>query len=172
MRHEREVSIGALAFLQDPLEFAALIVVENLFDTRFPVAQHGSIVVPEIGQNGAHLFGLRGRQIQFAVHAIEERGLALGRIEGGRTGAVVDPEVHHQGAYRRAAQKNQRQRHAAGEPGVPKPLRCSSFQNANAHRMSALPACYRTRKRCRSRARPVEPECCRARGRRRNRPPA
>src|SRR5260370_41206582 len=69
-------------FLEDVLEFSALLFVENLFDLGFAVAQYGAVILPEIVEDGFHLFLLNRSEIEFALHPVEIKLLTSRSVEG------------------------------------------------------------------------------------------
>src|SRR5450759_371417 len=131
-----------LPFLKDALEFSALLVVENLLDLDFAVAQHGAVILPEIAEDGLHLLLLGRCQVEFLLHPREIEFPAHGGIEGRLVQAIMHPEIHGDRSRRGAAQKHQCQRDHAGYLGIPRPGKAHLLEQLRAHRSSSWPACY------------------------------
>src|ERR1035438_3171584 len=87
-----------LLFLQQADEFPALFRGENLLDTATAFAEHGAVILPEIVEDGFDLIGLRRREVEFFLEAVKVEGLALSGFETGRAQAVMDAEIHDEGA--------------------------------------------------------------------------
>src|ERR1022692_2746922 len=153
-----------LAFLQDALEFPALLVVEDLFDLGLAFTQHGSVILPEIVEDGLHLLLLDCREVEFALHAREIEFPAGGGIEGRLVQEVMHAEIHGHRSRRRAAQEHQRQRDHAGNLGIPRSGEARFLEEIRAHRWSSWPACFPAPRRYRRRANPAAPSPLRETG--------
>src|SRR5450759_1269975 len=82
-------SLPRLPLLKDALEFPALLLVENLLDLDFAVAQHGAVILPEIAEDGLHLLLLGRCQVEFLLHSREIEFPAHGGIEGRLVQAIM-----------------------------------------------------------------------------------
>ena len=72
------VGVSDLVIVDSP---DALLLVENLFNPRSAVAEHGAVVHPAIIQHRFHLLPLCGCQVEFALHAVETgTSVALGVV--------------------------------------------------------------------------------------------
>jgi len=124
--------------LQQAYEFLALFRGEDLLDTAAAFAEHRTVILPEIVENGFDLIGLGGGEVEFFLEAVKVESLALGGLETGRAEPVMDAEIHDQGAGQGATKKDQREADAGDEPGVPRASEGRPFENARAtaHRPS------------------------------------
>src|ERR1035437_4163085 len=157
--------LPGLAFLQDALEFLALLLVENLFHLGLAFAQHGAVILPEIIEDGLHLLLLGRREVEFALHPGEIEFPTHGGIEGRLVQAVMHAEIHGDGSRRGAAQEYQRQRDHTGDLGIPRSGEARALEQIRAHRSSSWPACFPAPGRYRKRANPAAPSRLRATGR-------
>src|ERR1035437_7420762 len=132
--------LPGLAFLQDALEFLALLLVENLFHLGLAFAQHGAVILPEIIEDGFHLLLLGGREIEFALHPGEIELPTHWGIERRLVQAVMHAEIHGDGSRRRAAPEHQRQGDHAGDLGIPGSGPTGFLEQVRAHRGASWPA--------------------------------
>src|ERR1035438_9719385 len=117
-RPNRRMLLSRLPFLQNPLEFPALLFGEDLFDLGLAVTQYSTIVLPEI---------------EF---------LAGRRVEGRLVQEVMHAEIHGHRSRRRAAQKHQREGDHASDFGIPRSGEARFLEQIRAHRWSSWPACF------------------------------
>ena len=118
---KRGIAEGSLTFLllQQPFELDPLIRGENLFNARPALAKHRPVVLPEIVEDRFDLLGLRRVEVQFLLQALEIYALALGGLESRGALAIVNAQIHHQGAGRSATKEYQRQTDPAHQLGTP-----------------------------------------------------
>src|ERR1035437_8699430 len=156
--------LSRLPFLQNPLEFPALLFGEDLFDLGLAFTQYSTIVLPEIVEDGLHLLLLDRREIEFALHPREIEFLAGRRVEGRLVQEVMHAEIHGHRSRRRAAQKHQREGDHASDFGIPRSGEARFLEQIRAHRWSSWPACFPAPRRYRRRANPAAPSPLRETG--------
>src|ERR1035437_5949954 len=156
-RPNRRMLLSPLPFLQNPLEFPALLFGEDLFDLGLAFTQYSTIVLPEIVEDGLHLLLLDRREIELPLHPREIEFLDGRRVEGRLVQEVMHAEIHGHRSRRRAAQKHQREGDHASDFGIPRSGEARFLEQIRAHRWSSWPACFPAPRRYRRRANPPAP---------------
>lgn len=95
---------------QQAVEFALLVVVQDLVDAGLSGSQNVLIVAREIVQNSFELFGLFGSEIEFFLETMNRDVLAWIGPECRPVQSIVRPKIHGKGTHDRAHQKHQHDR--------------------------------------------------------------